>query len=154
MAVDRAPVRRPTLPIVLTIVLTLLVGTIFLWLRDTTPAINDTIGYVYAAARMAAGAGPTYADVHNAEIAPVFSMAAFQIQRDGSDLLYLGFPPGFPALLAAAVALTGQAGAVHVVTPLLGALAVAATALLGRYATGSWWRGWWAALFVAVMPDL
>ncbi|MEZ4611086.1 MAG: hypothetical protein R2838_12725 [Caldilineaceae bacterium] len=95
MAVDRAPVRRPTLPIVLTIVLTLLVGTIFLWLRDTTPAINDTIGYVYAAARMAAGAGPTYADVHNAEIAPVFSMAAFQIQRDGSDLLYLGFPPGF-----------------------------------------------------------
>ena len=71
MAVDRAPVRRPTLPIVLTIVLTLLVGTIFLWLRDTTPAINDTIGYVYAAARMAAGAGPTYADVHNAHVVTV-----------------------------------------------------------------------------------
>ena len=154
MAVDRAPVRRPTLPIVLTIVLTLLVGTIFLWLRDTTPAINDTIGYVYAATRMAAGAGPTYADVHNADIAPVFSMAAFQIQRDGSDLMYLGFPPGYPALLAAAIALTGRTGAAHVVTPLLGALAVAATALLGRYATGSWWRGWWAALIVAVMPDL
>ncbi|MEZ4582124.1 MAG: hypothetical protein R3A10_10905 [Caldilineaceae bacterium] len=143
--------RRPTLPIVLTIVLTLLVGTIFLWLRDTTPAINDTIGYVYAAARMAAGAGPTYADVHNAEIAPVFSMAAFQIQRDGSDLLYLGFPPGF-GTAGQYVALTGQA-APSTVTP-CSALAVAATALLGRYATGSWWRGWWAALIVAVMPDL
>lgn len=149
-----APARRSVLPITLIVVLALAAGTIFLWLRDTSPAINDTIGYVHAAWRMAAGAGPTYADAHNATIAPVFSMAAFQIQRSASDLLYLGFPPGYPALLALAVRLSGRAEAVHLITPLLGGLAVLATALLGRTATGSWWSGAWAALIVAVIPDL
>lgn len=154
MLSERTKAHPPVAPTVLTIVLMVIMGTIFLWLRDTSPAINDTIGYIHAATRMADGAGPTYDDAHNATIAPVFSMAAFQIQRPGEHLLYLGFPPGYPALLALVLGITQSPGAVHAVTPILGALVILAAFFLGAYATGNRWAGAWAALMVAVMPDL
>ncbi len=95
------------------------------------PLISDSIGYVYAAERLANGEGLSYEDTYNQSAGPYFSLYAFQIQREDSDLNYLGYPPGLPILLAGAVSLFGSEFAIRFFIPLMALLGIYMTVLLG-----------------------
>ena len=101
-------IQRPHSPYWLLLLLVILVGMTFFFYADKRPNINDTIGYTMAAKRLAAGNGLAYADKHNATIAPYFTPYAFQIRRTDDARLFLGFPLGYPLLLAAGIVVTGS----------------------------------------------
>ncbi len=123
-------------------------GWLFIGLAQKQPVISDAIGYVYAAERLAEGNGLTYEDANNQYGPGYFSLYAFQIRRPPDLRMYLGFPPGFPLLLAAFLVVTGSATAVHYAVPILAVLGLAATFFLGKLLLDSAWGGWWTALFV------
>jgi hypothetical protein len=100
------------LPVCLLLVLAVLIGMAFFLLAETVPGIADTMGYVYAAERLAAGDGLSLDDPNNMSIGPVFSMFAFQIRWTNDSRMFLGFPPGFPALLSLGIILTEKMNAV------------------------------------------
>lgn len=139
------------LPLALTVLLAAAITAVFMHLADTHPNISDTVGYTTAGQLLAAGHGLAYSDPHNADILPVFSLYAFQIRRSNDARLFLGFPPGFPLLLAAGIRV-GGASAVHFVVPLLAGLAVLVCYWLGELLSGERWVGWWTAVFVALTP--
>src|SRR5690606_6945760 len=117
-------------------------------LVERTPTISDPLGYLHAGERLAAGRGPTYEDANDAIAGPYFVLYAFQVSRAGDAAHYLGYPPGFPLLLAAGALL----GAIHAVVPLLAGLTVLATYGLGAALTGSRGAGLAAALVLAATP--
>ncbi len=123
-----------------------------LLLTTTTPSVNDTMGYVYAGIRIAEGFGPTYSNIYNQEIAPYFSLMAFQVVRENGLLVYLGFPPGFPLLLAAAVKITSSENAVHYTVPILAIVALISTFALGVLVSDNRWNGVWAILLMVAAP--
>jgi 4-amino-4-deoxy-L-arabinose transferase-like glycosyltransferase len=130
----------------------ILVGVAFFLLAQTLPNISDTIGYVYAGQRLASGEGLTYSDENNRLVSPYYSLYAFQIRRADDLRMYLGFPPGFPILLAGAIELTGQPEAIHYVVPLMAALGLVATFCLGTLVSKSEWTGLWAVALLALAP--
>ncbi|MCB0132608.1 MAG: phospholipid carrier-dependent glycosyltransferase, partial [Caldilineaceae bacterium] len=89
----------------------------------------------------------------NATIGPYFAPAAFQIRRTNDDLLFLGFPPGFPALMALVVALARTPTAVHYAAPLLTLIGLVATYFVGALAGGRRAVGLWAVLLLAASPS-
>jgi hypothetical protein len=102
---------------------------------------------------MADGHGLTYKDVNNQIAGPYFSMYAFQIWRDDdSSRTFLGFPPGFPLLLASAITVTGSSTTVYFVVPILAVLGILATFCLGTLIGGSHWTGLLAAVLLALLP--
>lgn len=109
------------------LVVALLVAGLFYGLTDPEPAISDPIGYLVAGARLAAGYGPSFADANNEIAGPFFMPFAFQVSRPGDPRHFLGFPPGFPILLAAGTLLQ----AIYAVVPLLAGLTVVTTYCLG-----------------------
>lgn len=143
--------RRSWLPLWLTVLLAVGITAVFIQLADTHPNISDTIGYTTAGQQLADGHGLAYSDPHNADILPVFSLYAFQIRRTDDARLFLGFPPGFPLLLAGGIGL-GGATAVHLVVPVLAGLSVLVCYWLGVLLSGERWVGWWTAVFVALTP--
>jgi hypothetical protein len=126
-------------------------GWIYFSKAQTIAEGYDTLGYVYASQRLVQGKGPTYCDEHNARIGPYFSLYAFQIRRDPSDCLYLGFPPGFPLLLALAQAITTWSAAVYYLVPFLGVGVVFLTYVLGAKLFDPW-IGISAAILMALAP--
>lgn len=135
------------------IALILLGGTFFFSLAQTLPDTSDTIGYVYAGQRLASGHNLSFEDVNNQIAGPYFSLYAFQIRRPDDARMFLGFPPGFPILLATGIVLTGASAAVYYVVPLLAALGLLVTFCLGVLVSGDAWTGLWAAALVATAPD-
>ncbi len=135
------------------IALVTLIGVTFALLAQTLPSISDTIGYVHAANRLASGHGLTFADDNNQVAGPYFSIYAFQIRRTDDPRMFLGFPPGFPILLAGSILVTGSDGAVHYVVPLLATAGLLATFWLGTLAGRNAWTGLWAAAILASTPD-
>ena len=111
--------------------LLLIVGAGLFLLAQKFPLISDSIGYVYAAERLVTDDGLSYEDSNNQSAGPYFSLYAFQIQRDNSEKMYLGFPPGLPILLSAGIYLLGHAVAIRFFIPLLALLGVYMTVLLG-----------------------
>ncbi|MCP4363612.1 MAG: hypothetical protein GY796_36900 [Chloroflexi bacterium] len=140
------------LPYILLLLLVILMGITFFLFAQRTPDISDTIGYIYAAERLAEGHGLTYEDLHNAMSESYFSMYAFQIRRPPDLRMYLGFPPGFPLLLALGLWLTGQATVVHFVVPFLAVIGLVAAFVLGRLVTDDAWVGVWTAVLLALSP--
>lgn len=130
------------------LVLAVAVAFIFSRLAETQPAISDSIGYLYAAQRLATGQGPSYEDPHNDIAGPYFVPYAFQVSRPGDSRHYLGYPPGFPLLLAAGELV----GAIHTVVPVLAGLAVLATFALGRALAGNDLTGLLAAVVLVAAP--
>jgi 4-amino-4-deoxy-L-arabinose transferase-like glycosyltransferase len=124
----------------------------FLWFAQTIPVISDTIGYVYAGERLAAGHGLTFEDPLNEGAGPYFSLYAFQIRRPDDARMFLGYPPGFPILLATAIWLSGQATAVYYIVPLLALLGLAATYVIGSLVGQSEWTGLWAVVILIMSP--
>jgi hypothetical protein len=122
-----------------------LVAVPLLALTQTQPDISDPIGYVYAGQRLAQGQGLTFEDANNTVAGPYFSLYAFQIARPGDSRHYLGFPPGFPLLLAAGSVAGADSRAIHYVVPLLAVLTLAATFYLGFYLADDPAAGLWAA---------
>jgi hypothetical protein len=128
-------------------------ATAYFGMTQTLPTIQDTIGYIYAGQRLANGYGLTYEDTNNQIAGPYFSLYAFQIrQADDSSRTFLGFPPGFPILLASAIVITGSSAAPYFVVPLLGVFGILATFCLGRLIGGNNWAGLWAAMVLAFSP--
>lgn len=121
---------------------------------EQQPLISDSIGYLYAAQRIAAGFGPTYADPNNTLVGPYFSLYAFQVRRPDSALMYLGFPPGLPLLLAIPLLIEPLAGLVHWVIPATALLSLALASMLAWKLTGRAWAGFWAVLMFAMTPAL
>lgn len=116
--------------------------------------ISDSIGYLYAAQRIAAGFGPTYADPNNALAGPYFSLYAFQVRRPDSELMFLGFPPGLPYLLAIPLLIEPLAELVHWVIPATALLCLALTGALAWKLSGRAWAAFWAVLLFAATPEL
>jgi hypothetical protein len=139
--------------LILLIGLILFLGVVFLTYTLTTPNIEDSIGYIYAGERLATGHGPTYEDSNNLIAGPYFSMSAFQIRRDDDSRMFLGFPPGYPLLLALGISVAGTDEAAHYVVPVMALLGVVLTFFLGKLLSGEYWVGFWAALFIGFAPD-
>lgn len=113
-------------------ILVTLTGVAFIFLALETPMISDAAGYEYAAKRLASGNGLSFEDPNNELTAGFFSPFAFQIRHTGDSRLYLGFPPGFPLLLALPGLLLGIEEAVHYVVPILSAIGIGLTFLLSK----------------------
>jgi hypothetical protein len=137
-------------PYILLVILGLFLSLVFFLYAQTTPQIEDSIGYIYAGERMALGHGLTYDDPNNALAGPYFSLSAFQIRRDEGSKLYLGFPPGYPVLIALGIVITGIAETAHYIVPLLSLIGVIVTFFLGKYTSGNNWVGLWAAVLIGL----
>src|SRR5690606_16642478 len=81
-----------------------------------------------------------------------FSPFAFQIKRPENARLYLGFPPGFPLLLALPGMVTGVLETIHYVVPLLSAVGLLLTYYLGKWLVKNEWIALLGAGIVAFMP--
>ena len=123
----------------------LLIAALFYRLTEPEPAISDAIGYLVAGTRLAEGHGPSFEDANNDFAGPFFMPLAFQVSRPGDARHFLGFPPGFPALLAVGARLN----AIHAVVPLLAGLTVATTYFLGLALGASRGASLWAAGILA-----
>lgn len=133
--------------------LILLTGVTLARLVEKQSLIGDSIGYLYAAQRIAAGFGPTYADPNNLLAGPYFSLYAFQVRRPDSDLMFLGFPPGLSYLLAIPLVITPLAGLVHWVIPTTALLCLGLSGALAWKLTGRTWAAFWAILLFAAAPE-
>lgn len=116
--------------------------------------INDATGYLYGGMRLAEAGSPSYEHPYNTTVGPYFTLNAFRVQRDGDDRFYLGYAPGYPALIAAARRLfPGWANAMFYVAPI-----TAIAAALGAYALGcelqSKRAGLWAAILLLASPAM
>ncbi|MCP4421013.1 MAG: hypothetical protein GY805_30755 [Chloroflexi bacterium] len=140
------------LPFIALSILAVLLGMAFFLIAETSPNIADSIGYAYAGERLAAGHGVTYDDPNNRLTNPYFSLFAFQIKRPNDNRMFLGYPPGFPLLLAAGIILTGHTTFIHYVTPLLAIIGIVGSFYLGQLVTGNRQGGLWAALILAALP--
>lgn len=118
---------------------------------QTVVEANDPMGYVYAGQRLAQGRGPTYYDPHNEKAGPYFSLFAFQIKRGDDPRFYLGFPPGFPLLLAFVQRVTNNPGLTLYVPSLMALVSLAAVYLWGS-TLFSEWVGLGAATWLAFTP--
>jgi hypothetical protein len=123
----------------------MLIAFLFYRLADPEPSISDPIGYLYAGARLAEGDGLSFADGNNEIAGPFFMPFAFQVSRPGDPRHFLGFPPGFPLLLAVGA----RVNAIHAVVPLLAGLTIAATFFLGQELGAGRAGGAWAAGILA-----
>ncbi len=146
----RLGTKRP--PITSLLLFLVAIGVCFIFLAQTLPDVADTMGYVYAGQRLAAGDGVTLEDPNNQLAGPFFSMFAFQIRQPNDFRMFLGFPPGFPLLLATGIWLTGQANAIHYVVPVLSIISLIVTFFLGKLITGNEWSGLFATVLVALTP--
>ena len=131
--------------------LVIFVGISFAFLTQKHPDIADTMGYAYAGQRLAAGYGLTFEDPNNELAGTFFSLFAFQIRHNGDSRLFLGFPPGFPLLLASGILMAGPT-AVYYVVPVLAMLGTIVTFWLGKLISRSNWVGLLAAFIVATVP--
>lgn len=139
-------------PYFLLLLLVIFLGIIFISYTSTTPRFEDSIGYVHAGVRLASGQGPTYEDPYNEIAGPYFMMYAFQIRRDGDSRMFLGFPPGFPLLVALGIVATGTETTAHYVAPFLALIGLVATYFLGRLLSGNDWVGFWSAVLIGLTP--
>ncbi|WP_420641981.1 hypothetical protein [Candidatus Leptofilum sp.] len=139
-------------PLILLAVLSVLTIITFTWLAQKTPVIADTSGYIHAGLRVANGQGLTFADPNNEAIGQFFSPFAFQIKQANNSQLYLGYPPGFPLLLALPVAFTGMSSAIFFVVPFISVLGLLFTFLLGKLVTGNNWSALLATFLLATLP--
>lgn len=133
----------------------ILLAGIALWLmlayRLVDSDISDSIGYVQASHQLARGEGLAFVDPHNEIDRRYYTLYAFRVIRPGDPNRYFGLPPGVPVLAAAVEKVTGDPGAVHVLVPVLAAVLIASTYLLGTLLVNAW-VGLWAALALAVTP--
>ena len=122
-----------------------LIAAALLSLTQTQADVSDPVGYLYAGQRLAEGNGLSFEDPYNEVAGPYFVPYAFQVSRPGDAAHYLGFPPGFPILLAGGSLAGADARAATYVVPLLAVLSLVATYYLGRYLSGDRSSGIWAA---------
>jgi len=125
-----------------------------LMLVERESLIGDSLGYLHAAQRIAAGFGPTYDDPNNALAGPYFSLFAFQIQRPDTHLLYLGFPPGLSLLLALPLMFDPSTLLVHWVVPFTALATLLLSGWLAWLVTQNHWAPVWTMLLLAVTPAL
>ena len=111
---------------------------------------SDSYGYVSQALLWAKG--NLFVKEPLATIHPLLAPAAtpFGYRLTGSDTSVSIYSPGLPMMMAAAF-LTGGEYALYLVVPLLGALTVWLTYVLGRY-VGDWRTGLLAAIAMACSP--
>lgn len=134
------------------LILATLIAVAFIFLAKRTPMTADTVGYEYAARQLILGKGLAFDDPNNALVGKYFSPFAFQIKRPENAGLYLGFPPGFPLLLALPGVVTGILETIHYVVPLLSAVGLLLTYYLGKWLVKNEWIALLGAGIVAFMP--
>ena len=132
----------------------LLIGTAIglLLLVERQPVISDSLGYLVAAQRIASGNGPTFADANNQIAGKYFSLYAFQIRRPETHLLYLGFPPGLPLLLAVSLLIDPSSSLVYFVVPAMALLTILLASILGWVLTRNPWVAFWTTLLLSSTP--
>ncbi len=139
-------------PTILTGILVLILGVIFFSYTSITPIYEDSIGYIHAGERLAIGQGPTYEDPNNEIAGPYFVMSAFQIRRNDDTRMFLGYPPGYPLLIALGIVATGTETTAHFVVPILALIGLLVTFVLGRLLSGNDWVGFWSAVLIGLTP--
>lgn len=122
---------------------------LLLSLTQTQLTISDSIGYLYAGQRVAAGYGLTFTDNYNVSAGPYFYPHAFRLVGEPTANATFGYPPGFPILIAAGVLLAQEADFAYFVTPILACLSLFITFWLGYLLTANKWGGVLAALVLA-----
>ena len=140
------------LPYILLIILVTLIGVTFILLVQQTPNTADTMGYIHAGRRLASGDGLTFEDENNIIAGQFFSPFAFQIKQPNDSRLFLGFPPGFPLLLATSIFLTGNSESTYFVVPIFAMLGLILTFLVGKRITDNLWSALLATVLVAAAP--
>ncbi len=140
-------------PRLLAFVGAVIVGAAFILLVTRWPLTADTFGYEYAAKQLIRGNGLGYDDPNNALFGEFFSPFAFQITHFADARTYLGYPPGFPLLLALPGFITGIEASVHYVVPVLAGIGVMLTFLWGKWVSQNEWVGLMAAGMVALTPN-
>ena len=147
--------KKPKLspPIYLLILIVGLIGFFLISLRLEYPANGDSIGYVHAARGLAEGRGLAHSDVNNSFAGPYFSPFAFQIRREIGPNLYLGYPPGFPLLLATTILLTASDAFISFAYPIFAIAGLVFTFLLGWFVSKNRWTGLLAVIIVGTTPD-
>ncbi len=139
-------------PYILIVIFVLILGIIFFSYTSTSPSYEDSIGYIHAGERLAIGQGPTYEDPNNEIAGPYFVMYAFQIRRDDDARMFLGYPPGYPLLIALGIIATGTETTAHFVVPVLALIGLLVTFILGRLLSGNDWVGFWSAVLIGLTP--
>jgi len=142
---------HPAFPLLGAVLLTSATLLITLRYRLIESDISDCIGYVQASHQLARGEGLAFVDPHNQVDRRYYTLYAFKVVHPQEPNRYFGFPPGVPLLAAALERLTGDPNVVHVLVPILAALLVAETCLLGALLVNSW-AGVWAGLVLLVAP--
>ena len=139
------------IPLALVVVLT--AGTLFLTTRyrQVHLVIPDNIGYMQASHQLAQGQGLAFADPHNRVDARYYTLHTFKVFRSGETHRYLDYPPGLPLLAALLETLTQNQNAVHLAVPIMAAVLVASTCVLGMLCIGPW-AGLWAGFILVATP--
>ena len=86
---------RPWFPAVTLASLLLGIGAAFILLSQSQPVISDSIGYVHAGQRLAAGHGLTFQDDHNLTAGPYFYLHSYRLVHGPSAQAFFGYPPGY-----------------------------------------------------------
>ena len=129
-----------------------LITVAFILLAVRTPMTADTAGYEFAARQITAGNGLAFDDPNNALVGKFFSPFAFQIKHLDDFRLYLGFPPGFPLLLALPGIITGSIETIHYVVPMLAAIGLLLTFFLSNQLVENQWVALLGTIILAFMP--
>lgn len=129
-----------------------LMAVAFFLLAKRMPLTADTAGYEFAARQLTAGNGLAFDDPHNALVGKFFSPFAFQIKHPDDSRLYLGFPPGFPLLLALSGIVTGSIETIHYVVPVLAIIGLLLTFVLGTWLVKNQWVALLSVAILALMP--
>jgi hypothetical protein len=113
--------------------------------------IPDNIGYFQASHQLAQGQGLAFADPHNRLDARYYTLHTFKVFRPKEPNRYLDYPPGLPLLAALLEVLVQNQDAVHFTVPIMAALLVASTSVLGILCLRPW-AGLWAGLILLTTP--
>ena len=127
---------------------TLILTTLY---RQVYLTLPDNISYFQASRQLAEGQGLAFADPHNRLDARYYTLHTFKVFRAGEPNRYLDYPPGLPLLAALLEALTQNQDAVHLLVPIMAALLVASTSVLGILCLRPW-AGLWAGLILVTTP--
>jgi hypothetical protein len=99
----------------------------------------DPVAYLYAGEQLAQDHGLRYCHPFNETIGPYFTLAGFNIRRNGDNVcLYLNYPPGFPLLLAVAQKVSGVKSVALYVPALCGIVGVFMTFTIGTLLFNRW----------------
>jgi hypothetical protein len=134
------------------IIIMIITAGAFYYFAQKTPSVSDAIGYEHAGKQLSLGYGPTYSPPNPWLSGPYFSTYAFHVSQANDTRMHLGFPPGLPLLLAAAVLITRNVNTLPYVVPLIAIVSLFFSYLLGKSLSEKTWIGFWTVVILISLP--